>query len=170
MTHTAADDPMLDDEWLAAPRTRPRARVLLLVVLGAACCFLAGAQIQKHFGAADGATTAGVGGLPQGIPTGLPQGLTGGSLPGSPSSGSTSGGSSASTASVIGTVVAIHGHTWVVKDLGGTTHRVAVSGRAAVTRETTVSAGDVAVGARVDITGTGSGARIRADQVTLRKP
>lgn len=163
MTHTALDDAMLDQEWLAAPTKRSRIRTILISVLAASVCFLGGAQVQKHFGADDSNSANGFA-----APSGLPQSFSG-SFPNGQSGTTPQGsGTESDTGSVIGKVVAIHGDTWTVKDLGGNRHTVTVGKDATVVRQSTVSSNSVKVGASVDISGTTSGSRLRADQVTLR--
>lgn len=179
MTDTDLDDPMLDDEWLAAPAARSRLRAVLVVLLAAAVCFLGGALVQKQLGTDAGAdNAAGAGGfpggqlpegLPEGIPENLPENLGQGGFPGA------SDDSAASTAdggddgeSVIGEVVEVRGDLWIVEDLGGDRHEIKVGGGTDVVRETSIEPAQVEVGDPVDITGTSDGGRIRADEVTLR--
>ena len=69
---------------------------------------------------------------------------------------------------MIGTVVSVHGDTWVVEDLGGTRHRVRLADQTDVVRETDVDPADVRVGDDVDISGTADGDLLDAEQVTLR--
>lgn len=172
MTDTVIDDPMLDDEWLAAPAARSRLRAALVVLLAAAVCFLCGALVQKQLGAAASDTAAGAGGfpggqLPGGIPEGLPETLGQGGVPGTTED---SGGSATDDAgaSVIGEVVEVRGDRWIVEDLGGQRHAIKVGDDTDVVRETSIEPAQVEVGDPVDITGTSSGGRIQADEVTLR--
>ena len=162
MTDTAIDDPMLDEEWLAAPAKRSRVRLTLTVVLAAAVCFLGGALVQKQFGTDTAAETAAG---PAGFSGGqLPEGIA---LPGAPDD---AGGASSDDASqsVIGEVVQIHGDVWIVEDLGGKRHQITVGDDTDLTRETSIKPAQVKVGDPVDITGTNSDGQLQADEVTLR--
>lgn len=165
------DVPVLDDEWLAAPRRRSRLRLGLAVALGAALCFLGGVLVQQQLGTTTTSTSAA--GLPTGLGGSAPEGFPGGSLPdagtvpGAADQGSGATGDDDATA-VIGTVVAVHGDTWVVKDLGGTRHRVRLADETDVVRETDADPGDVRVGDDVDVSGTDDGHLLDAEQVTLR--
>ena len=172
MTDTAhdnvVDDPILEEEWLAAPTQRSRLRLALAAVLVAALCFLAGAMVQKQYGASDAAAS--------GLPAGAVSPPQGGAFPGAGTGGfpttTDSGGGSTDDAdaeAVIGTVVAIDGDVWVVKDLGGKRHRVAVGDDASLVHESALERSQVRVGDSVDITGsTISGGRWAADKVTVR--
>ena len=147
MTGTASDtsdDTYLDEEWLAAPRHRSRQR-------------------------AESTTSAtGPGGLPDGVAGGLPNGPEGfpggGQLPG----GGTGDDTADDTDAVVGTVVSIDGSVWTVEDLGGTTHEVRITDDSDLVRETSLTADEVAVGDRVDISGTTSDGHLTAEDVTLR--
>lgn len=171
MTSTVSDEPILDEEWLAAPRSRSRLRLTLTAALAASVCFLGGALVQKHLGT-DASTSAAQG------PSGFPSGgtfLGGGTLPGRgelPGAGTTDvpepSGGSADTEAVIGTVLSIDGHVWTVEDLGGMKHQVRVDDDPHVVRETKLSAEQVAVGDRVDISGTTTNGQLTAKDVTLR--
>jgi len=176
MTDTAIDDPMLDDEWLAAPAQRSRVRAVLVIALAAAVCFLGGALVQKQFGtdaAADPA--AGPGGfasgqLPEGIPEGIPEGMGQGAFPGAvdESGGSAADDSEDTSASVIGEVVEVRGDVWIVEDLGGERHQIKVGDDTDVIRETSIKPARVEVGDPVDISGTTNEGQIQANEVTLR--
>lgn len=161
-TDNVIDDPMLDDEWLAAPVKRSRSRVVLVGALAAAVCFLGGALIQKHFGSDPAAgAAAGPGGftggqLPEGLPEGLPEDVGQGGLP------------DADSGSVIGEVVEVRGNVWIVEDLGGERHEIKVVSDTDVIRETSVQPAQVKVGDPVDITGTNKDGQLQADEVTLR--
>lgn len=161
-----ADD--WDDEWLAAPTRRSRWRSVLVLALAASLVFLAGVEVQKRFGTASGGSSA-LAGAPAGFPSGMPSGgfPSGMAAPGGDAgadagadtgadSGSDSGGDSGAGAEtrteVIGTVIAKHGDIWVVKDLGGTKHRITVTEDTRFVRQSSLSASDVAAGATVDIT------------------
>lgn len=167
MTDTVIDDPMLDEEWLAAPVKRSRLRALLVVALAATVCFLGGALVQKHFGTASTSAAAGPGGftggqLPEGIPTGMPEGLAQGGFP------ADTGTTDDDTQSVIGELVEVRGDVWIVEDLGGKRHEVQVGDDTDVVRESSIRSSQVKVGDPVDITGTESDGRLQADDVTLR--
>jgi hypothetical protein len=166
MTDTAIDDPMLDEEWLAAPAKRSRLRLMLTLVLAAALCFLGGALVQQRFGTDSAAATAtGPTGFTGGqLPEGVPEGID---LPGASDD---AGGANTDddAGSVIGKVVRIRGDVWIVQDLGGRRHEITVGDDTDLTRETTIESAQVKVGDPVDITGTDSGGRLQADEVTLR--
>ena len=173
MTQDTLDDQILDDEWLAAPRKRSRARLILAGMLAASVCFLGGALTQKHFGAdqASSASPGGGAGLPAGLPEGFPQGAGGfpgtGGSPGQQESAASSGEADGADA-VIGHVVEIRGTTWVVEDLGGERHQVTVTDDTDITREESLTASQVTKGDTVNITGSSTGGRLAADHVTLR--
>ena len=164
VTDTVIDDPMLDEEWLAAPTRRSRLRAVLALLLAAALCFLGGAMVQKHFGtgttAAAGAPSFGGGQLPEGLPEGIGQGT----FPEDAGDGRADD----QTEAVIGEVVAIHDDVWVVKDLSGERHRVAFGDDTDVIRETGLRPSRVSVGDPVDITGTTTEGQLQATKVTLR--
>lgn len=166
MTDTAIDDPMLDEEWLAAPAKRSRLRLTLALGLAAALCFLGGALVQKSFGTDTAAETAtGPTGFDGGqLPEGMPEGI------GLPGASDDDGGASTDddARSVIGEVVRIRGDVWIVQDLGGRRHEITVGDDTDLTRETTIEPAQVKVGDRVDITGTDSGGQLQANEVTLR--
>ncbi len=171
------DDQVLDEEWLAAPTKRSRGRLILIGLLAAAVCFLGGAFTQKHYGPSTTAATAapgGTAGLPGGFPGGG-QGFPGGAggFPGagtqSDQQGAAGGGDQPTgTEAVIGHVVQINGNTWTVEDLGGKRHQITITDDTLVTREETLTADQVAQGDTVSITGTTSGDKVSADQITLR--
>lgn len=165
MTQTATDDPMLDDEWLAAPAKRSRLRGVLVVALAASVCFLGGALVQKELGTA---STSGAAAVPSGfpggqLPEGLPEGLGQGGLPGDQATTTDD-----DTESVIGKVVEVRGNVWIVEDLGGTRHEVQVGDDTDVVRESRLKPSQVKVGDPVDVTGTDNDGRLQADEVTLR--
>jgi hypothetical protein len=171
MTDTVIDDPMLDDEWLAAPARRSRLRTGLVAALAAAVCFYGGTLVHKHLGTDEAAPTAGgPAGLGGQLPDGLPEGLGQGGLPGGGTAPGTTGDGAAGGdgGSVIGTVVKVRGQVWTVEDLGGTRHTVQVGEDTDVVRETHVATAEVEVGDPVDITGTASDGRLQADEVALR--
>lgn len=165
---TTADDTMLDEEWLAAPRKRSRARLVMASALVASLCFLGGALTQKHLGA-DEAAAAGPGGLPAGIPEGLGAGMPDGFPGGQQGAAAPSAGAAADAEDqVIGTVVEKKGDVWVVEDLGGTRHDVSVTDDTQVVREARLTPSRVKAGDRVQITGVTSNDRLQAADITLR--
>lgn len=175
------DDPLLDEEWLAAPQRRSRLRTLLVLLLGASLLFLAGTQAQRQFGPSSSAGTATAFSPPGGA---APSGFPGGARPGGAGTGSGDSGTGASagagagagtgdvgstsTSALIGTVVSIKGDRWTVKDLGGKTHVVRVPTGTQVVRETPVAANKVARGATVDISGSTTGGSLSASAITVR--
>lgn len=178
---SAADDPMLDEEWLAAPARRSRARTILLAVLVASVVFLGGVLTQKYLGGTDTAATAGpAGGFPGGgqLPDG--GGFPGGDAGGFPGAGTgqdqqdsrgSGGGTTADddgTDAVIGTVVTVRGDVWVVEDLGGNRHRIRITDDSDLVREQDLDPADVAAGDGVDISGTTDGDDLVAQDVTVR--
>ncbi|MFA6576901.1 MAG: hypothetical protein WCS84_15875 [Nocardioides sp.] len=165
MTDIVIDDPMLDDEWLAAPQKRSRLRTLLVLALAAAVCFLGGALVQKHYGTAStSAAAAGPSGFAGGqLPEGLPEGFAQGGLPADVGTATDD-----DSQSVIGEVVEVRGDVWIVEDLGGNRHEVQVGDATDVVRESSITPSQVKVGDPVDITGTDSDGRLQADEVTLR--
>ena len=170
MPSTVSDDlPLDEEEWLAAPRRRSRLRLGLSALLAASLCFLGGALVQKHLGAEPAASAAGPGSLP-GAGT-FPGGVSFEGAP--PGTGSSAGPVQADQDdeerdAVVGTVVSIDGDTWVVEDLGGERHEVRVTDDAHLVRETGLTPDEVAVGDRVDITGTTADDQLTAGDVTLR--
>lgn len=178
-TETAPD--AWDEEWLAAPaERRSRLRLGLVVALAAAVCFLGGALTQKHLGAQ--ASTGAVAGPGAGrVPEGLPAGFGEGGFPGAGrgtdtgtgagtidgTDGADGAGEDAEEA-VIGVLVEVRDGVWVVEDLGGTRHEVAVSDDTEITRESRVDAADVEVGDSVDVRGQQDDGGLTADEVTLR--
>lgn len=170
MTDTVIDNPMLDEEWLAAPVKRSRLRVVLVVILAAAVCFLGGAMVQQHFGASsDAGATAGPGGFVGGqLPAGLPEGGFSGVAPGASNGAADSSAGADEAESVIGEVVEVRGEVWIVEDLGGKRHRITVGDDTDVIRETSIQLTAVQVGDPVDVSGTTSNGRLQANEVTLR--
>jgi hypothetical protein len=185
MSHTATDatpedldderldgaGDLFDEEWLSAAPRRSRARMLLLGGLVVAVSFLGGVQVQRHYGASDSAGTSS-GGLPAGMPDGFPAGgafpggTTGGSATGSGQGG---GAESSADAQVIGTLVAVQGDTWTVKDLGGTKHTITVDAETRIVREEQVDPADVPTGATVDVSGAAGGSGdVTATTITIR--
>lgn len=179
------DQELLDEPWLADTHRRSRARVVLLALLSAALVFLAGAQVQRHFGATSSqsgaaATIPASGtGFPGGIPSGagipgasgnIPGG-GGGAAQGSVGDESDQGtvGDGTGSAAVIGEVVSVKGDTWIVKDLGGKKHTVTVASSTTVVRQQHVSARTVKPGQTVNVSGAArDGNRISAATITVQ--
>jgi hypothetical protein len=154
---------LLDEEWLAAPTRRSRLRGVLVVLLAAALVFLAGVEVQRHFGATSSSDSAVAGAFPGGgLPTGFP--AAGGPQGNQPDTSASSGSSgSGDDAAVIGTVESVKGDVWTIKDLGGTLHEVTVSSTVRIVRETSVDPAEVETGATVDVAGTtGDDGRVTA--------
>ena len=169
MTDTVIHDPMLDEEWLAAPVKRSRLRTILVLLLAGAFCFLGGAVVQQLGSGSDAATPAGPAGFAAGqLPAGLGQGDFPNAAPGGSNAPVDGPVGADDTASVIGTVVKVSGHVWTVEDLGGKRHQVSVGDDTDVIRESRMKSGDVKVGDPVDVSGTNSNGQLAADEVTLR--
>jgi hypothetical protein len=170
MTTTAIDDEF-GEEWLTADTKMSRWRAALIIAFAASLVFLAGVQTQKWWGA--DSSSAAASGLPSGFPGGgsPPAGL-GGGLAGSTAStpGSSTGtGSSSTAAAVIGTVVSVTGDVWTVKDIGGTTHKVTVTGSTPIRQETSITSADVEAGQSVTVDGTkDSAGSVTATKITVR--
>jgi hypothetical protein len=170
MTHPTIDhdhDSLLEESWLAAPQQGSRSRIVLVALLAATVCFLGGAVAQKHYGteatASSGATGA------AGFPSNAPNGFPTGGFPGTDQQGAeATSGDTGNTQSVIGTVVKVANGTWVVEDLGGTRHRVAIAEDTTIIRERHLAANQVEAGDRVQISGTSAHNTLRATDVTLR--
>ncbi len=169
-TDTVIDDPMLDEEWLAAPVKRSRLRVALAVVLVVALCFLAGAMVQKHFGVGSAVESAtGPGGFAGGqLPAGLPEGGFPGGAPGASEGAADNSAGADGAKSVIGKVVEVRGEVWIVEDLGGRRHRIKVGDDTDIVREARIDVSGVKVGDPVDVSGTTSNGRLQAIEVILR--
>lgn len=169
-THPVAepDTEILDVDWLAAPSRRSRFRVGMLAALAVLLVFLGGVEVQKRWGASDSSSVSGA------RPTGggsFPSGGLGGTFPSGSQNGSqtqtgTSGGSS--TPAVIGKLVRVHGHTWTVKDLGGKTHTVKVTGKTTLTRALAQATGPVRTGGNVTVQGATHGGTVTATAITIR--
>jgi hypothetical protein len=163
--HDGAGD-LLDEEWLSAAPHRSRTRLVLLGALVVAAAFLGGVQVQRHFGAASGSDSA-----PAGLPSGFP---AGGAFPGSTTGDSATGSGQGGTepsgeSQVIGTLVAVKGDTWTIKDLGGTKHTITVDAETRIVREEQVDPADVSTGTTVDISGAaGSSGEVTATTITIR--
>jgi hypothetical protein len=160
MSHTSdtatGTDPFLDEEWLAGKGPRSRWRVALLTALAVAVVFLAGAQVQRHFGTSN-STAAAAPTFPggQGLPAGFP--APGGAGTSQPDSAPSSAGQQ--TASLIGTVTRATGDTLQVKDFGGKTHTITIG-----TRPTDIKPGSTVVIQQA----TGSSQRHPATSITVR--
>ncbi len=159
------DTEILDPDWLAAPSRRSRTRLVLLGALAVLLVFFAGVQVQKHWGSDSGSSGSAA-------PSGFPASGDLGALPAGGRSGSgpssTSGGSTSATPAVIGTVSAVHGHTWTVKDLGGHSHTVKVTGSTTLTRPMADSSTPVRAGTHVTVQGKTRGHTVTATAITLR--
>lgn len=168
MSHTSdpTTDPFLDEEWLATKGPRSRWRLALLTALAVAVVFLAGVQVQEHFGASPGTAATSGPGFPtgQGIPTGFPP-IGGGNT--QPSSGSSDAGQKST--SLIGTVTRVHGDTLQVKDFGGTTHTITIGPHTSITRPADLHHHDILQGTTVVVEqGHGSSKRRPATSITVR--
>jgi hypothetical protein len=176
MSHTATSEQdleteVLEPDWLAAPSRRSRSRAVLLVLLAVLLIFLGGVEVQKRWGAAGSASTStGLGGLPTGgsFPSGGLGDITAGSGAPTQSDDGSDSPSAATTPSVIGTLTRIHSHTWTVKDLGGKSHTVKVSGKTTLTRPITDVSAPIHTGSSVTVTGTTHGRTVVATAVTVR--
>jgi hypothetical protein len=169
MSHTqeATDDPFLDEEWLATQGAKSRWRIVLWAALAVAVVFLAGAQVQKHFGTSSSTATAGAPAFPggQGLPAGFPA-LSGA---GAPQPSSAASDTAQPAASLIGTVIRVTGNTLQVKDFGGTTHTIAIGAHTTITRLATLHASDLEPGSTVVIEqGSGSSKHRPATAITVR--
>ena len=167
MSHTqeATDDPFLDEEWLATKGPRSRWRLALWAALAVSVVFLAGAQVQKHFGTSSSTASAGAPSFPggQGIPAGFP--ALGGAGSTQPSSGASDAGQNTS---LIGTVTRAKGNTLQVKDFGGQTHTITIGVHTTITRTATLPT-DIKPGSTVVIKqGTGASKRGSATSITVR--
>jgi hypothetical protein len=163
MTRTAPENDVLDVAWLAAPSHRSRFRIGLLVVLALLLVFLGGVQVQKRWGSTDSSATAG-------RPTGgsFPAGGFSGFGPTSGNATAQTRTGSATTPALIGKLTGIHGRTWTVQDLGGTTHTVRVTGTTTLTRSLTRATGPIRTGSSVTVQGTTHGKTVSATAVTIR--
>jgi hypothetical protein len=160
---------ILDSDWLAAPSRRSRTRLLLLGALAVLLVFFAGVQVQKHWGSDSGSLASAA---PNGLATGgfgaFPaSGLSGRASSSTGTNGST-GTATPTMPAVIGTVSAVHGHTWTVEDLGGHSHAVKVTGTTTLTRPMADSSAPVHHGATVTVQGKTRGHTITATAITVR--
>jgi hypothetical protein len=148
----------------AAARRLPRLTAGLLVALLVAVGFVAGAVVQRQFGTTTTATSAfptpGSGGFPD---------FSGG-VPGGSDSQTGQGGSGGSGQhNVIGTVVSVTGDTVTVKDFGGTTHQIHVTGSTDIQRTSAITLKQLSKGSTVVVTGrTGDNGSISATTITQR--
>lgn len=166
----ASDEDLLDEQWVAEAHRRSRGRLVLLCLLATALVFLAGAQVQRHFGAtsSQSSTATGIPSGASGLPSGFPSGA---SMPGAGSSAAPEGatGEGAETSAVIGEVVSIKGEIWTVKDLGGKNHTIRVTSETTVVRQQRLSSNQVKPGRTVNITGTAEGgSRVNASTITVQ--
>jgi hypothetical protein len=157
-----AESDELDAAWLAAPTRRSRGRIVLVTAFAVLVVFLGGVEVQKRWGptsspAANDARPAAFSGGALGTPP----------IGGSSTSGTSSTGGGASTPAVIGTLTAVHGRTWTVKDLGGTSHRVKVTTDTTLTRPLGEAWGRVRLGTAVVVEGTTHGHRVTATAITV---
>jgi hypothetical protein len=139
-----ADEPFADDlaEQLAARAPRRlanRATLALAGLLLAVGGFLAGAQVEKHFGHVGTGTAA------SGFPTAFPSGFRGGG-------GGTGGG--AAGASTTGTVKLVDGTTVYITTPNGDVITVRTNGSTTITLPGSVK--DLPVGSTVTVTGPAS--------------
>jgi hypothetical protein len=165
------DDADVDDEFGTPPARQRRVPPITgLLVLGVvlALTFTAGVLTQKHHDAGTSASSTGFPSLGAG---GLPAGL-GGGAPGAATSGGTgaSGGSTTSTGpAVIGTVVKVVGQTMTVKDLGGKSHVIHLTGTTKATKTTTIDLDALKAGTTVTVSGTtGADGSVSAATITTR--
>jgi hypothetical protein len=156
---------MLDAEWLAAPRRRSRLRAVLLVLVVAGLVFLGGVEVQKAFGS-NGTSAAASSGFPAGGFGGTVPGGFGGPAPGGSSTTSSAG--TGGTPVVVGTVTVAGAHSWTVKDLGGKTHTVHITGTTTITRPLSTATAPIRKGALVAVQGSTKSGRITASSITIR--
>jgi hypothetical protein len=167
----ADTDVDVDDEFGTPPaRHRRIPPVTGLLVLGVmlALTFTGGVLTQKHHDAGTSAASSGFPGLGAG---GFPAGL-GGGAPGAATSGGTGAtGGTTTTAgpAVIGTVVKVVGQTMTVKDLGGKSHVIHLTGTTKATKTTTVDLDALKAGTTVTVSGTTSAdGSVSAATITTR--
>ncbi|MGC4113037.1 MAG: hypothetical protein QM747_21990 [Nocardioides sp.] len=171
MTQTETEPDVLDEEWLAAPSRRSRARVGLLLLLAVLLVFLGGVEVQKRWGSD---STSGTGAVPSGAFRGAPttsgSGTFGSPPTGASDSSDSSGAASTSstTPAVIGKVTGIHGRTWTVQDLGGKDHTVTVTAETTLTRPLARATGPIRPGSSVTVLGTTHGKAVTATAITIR--
>jgi hypothetical protein len=171
MSHAEADSiaspsaSMLDAEWLAAPRRRSRLSAVLLTLVVAGLVFLGGVEVQKAFGSSS-TSAAASSGFPAGGFGGTVPGGFGGTAPGGSSTTSRPG--TGGTPVVVGTVTVAAAHSWTVKDLGGKTHTIHITGSTIITRPLSAAAAPIRTGALVAVQGTSKSGRITASSITIR--
>ena len=160
------DDADIDDEFGTPParhRRVPPISGLLALGVVLALTFTGGVLTQKHH---DASTTASSSGFPSLGAGGFPAGLGGAAPTGS------SGGSGAATTTgpaVIGTVVKVVGQTMTVKDLGGKSHVIHLTGTTKATKSSTVDPGAITTGTTVSVSGTtGADGSVSATTITTR--
>ena len=127
-----------------------------------ALTFTGGVLTQKHHDAGTSASSTGFPSLGAG---GFPTGL-GGGAPGA----ATSGGATTTTGpAVIGTVVKVVGQIMTVKDLGGKSHVIHLTGTTKATKTTTIDLDALKAGTTVTVSGTTSAdGSVSATTITTR--
>jgi hypothetical protein len=162
------EDPFADDlsDQLAAKAPRQiatRTTVILFAVFLAVGGFLAGAQVQKHWGK-NSATTAGgaAGGAGQFAGGGVRAGASG-----FPGAGGFGGGQSQASAGTTGTVKLVDGDTVYIVTADGNTVVVKTNGSTSVQTSQAGSLKDLTAGATVTIQGqTGTDGSVTATKIT----
>jgi len=160
-----------DDGFDDAPpgRRLPRVTLLLLAALLVAAGFAGGILVQKHAAPATAAT--GVPSFGGGFPTGgFPAGGAGqGASTGAATGTGTGSSSTTDSPVVIGTVVGVDGTTVIVKDLGGTQHKVTTTPSTTVSETKTLPTNQLKAGQSVVVNGSKkSDGTITATSVTAR--
>jgi Domain of unknown function (DUF5666) len=177
------DDDELDSEFAPQPRKKlGKLTIGLAALLVAGAGFLGGLQVQQHEGTTGNTSTAarraattgtgtGAGGFGAGGFAG--RGTGAGAGAGAGGTGAGAGGTGAGTGTtttvpaVIGQIVSVTGDTVVVKNLGGQTITVKLSGTTTITQTTT--AADLKAGQNVTVSGTtGSDGTVTATAVGAR--
>jgi hypothetical protein len=151
------DETDVDDNEFGTPPPRHRRvpPITGLLVLGVvlALTFTGGVLTQKQH---DAGTSASGTGFPNlgagGFPTGL--GAPGAATSGG--SGASGGSTTTSGPAVIGTVVKVVGQTMTVKDLGGKSHFIHLTGTTKATKITTIDLDALKTGTTVTVSGTTS--------------
>jgi len=154
----SADADGLFDEFAELPARRhlPLLTRGLLLGLLVVIAFSGGVLVQRNRGTTSGSAATG---LPAGLGAG---GSPGGGFPGSgtaTSGGSSSGAAGTTTTApttpvLIGTLVSVSGSDITVKDFGGATHVVHVTGSAAIVVSSPIPLSSLKTGATVSVTGT----------------
>jgi hypothetical protein len=156
-----ADDPFADDlnEQLAARAPRRLANRTTIALAGLVLAvggFVAGAQVEKHFGHVGTPATA----FPTAIPTGFRGGGTGG--------GGTGGGGTGGGGSTTGTVKLVDGTTVYITTANGDVITVRTNGSTTITQPGSVT--DLPVGSTVTVTGpAASDGTITASRIAKNK-